>query len=142
MRSSCMCPQTPQRAMSASAVPKASVVGISPCSPSAAATARWGWRAADRQMEHVLGRSSIVESPPMPGRSLQLLSVVAPMHNEEETVGAFYDRVATALDGLPWELILVDDASTDGTAKLLDDLAERDERVGVLHLSRNFGHQA
>jgi len=78
----------------------------------------------------------------MPGRSLQLLSVVAPMHNEEETVGAFYDRVSAALDGLPWELILVDDASTDGTGKLLDELADGDERVGVLHLSRNFGHQA
>jgi glycosyltransferase involved in cell wall biosynthesis len=78
----------------------------------------------------------------MPGRSLQLLSVVAPMHNEEETVGAFYDRVSAALDGLPWELIVVDDASTDGTGRLLDELAARDERVGVLRLSRNFGHQA
>src|SRR5689334_9488986 len=78
----------------------------------------------------------------MPGRSLQLLSVVAPMHNEEETVDAFYDRVSTALDGLPWELIVVDDAATDGTGRKLDASAERGERVGVLRLSRNFGHQA
>jgi polyisoprenyl-phosphate glycosyltransferase len=76
-------------------------------------------------------------------RSLELLSVVAPMHNEEESVDAFYERVRTALQDVgPWQLVLVDDGSTDRTPELLDRLAETDPRVAVIHLSRSFGHQA
>src|SRR5918998_5935289 len=75
-------------------------------------------------------------------RTLDLLSVVAPMHNEEATVDAFYDRVRTALDGVPFELIVVDDGSTDGTREAVDRLASSDPRVAVIHLSRSFGHQA
>ena len=76
-------------------------------------------------------------------RELELLSVVAPMHNEEETVDAFYDRVRTALDGIgSFELVVVDDGSTDGTGAALDRLAQVDPRVAVIHLSRSFGHQA
>ena len=76
-------------------------------------------------------------------RSLELLSVVAPMHNEEETVDAFYERVRTALGAAgPFELVIVNDGSTDRTPELLDRLAESDPRVAVVHLSRSFGHQA
>jgi glycosyltransferase involved in cell wall biosynthesis len=71
-----------------------------------------------------------------------LVSVVAPMFDEEDTVEVFYDRVRRALDGVRFELILVDDASRDRTPELLDRLADTDPRVRVLHLSRNFGHQA
>jgi glycosyltransferase involved in cell wall biosynthesis len=72
----------------------------------------------------------------------RLLSVVAPMFDEEETVEVFYDRVLSALDGLQFELLLVDDASRDRTPEILNRLADSDPRVRVLHLSRNFGHQA
>lgn len=75
-------------------------------------------------------------------RTLRLLSVVAPMFDEQESVEVFYDRVRTALDGIAFELILVDDASRDRTPEMLDALADSDPRVRVLHLSRNFGHQA
>jgi dolichol-phosphate mannosyltransferase len=75
-------------------------------------------------------------------REPRLLSVVAPMFDEEETVDVFYERVRTALDGVAFELVLVDDASRDRTSELLNRLADSDPRVRVLHLSRNFGHQA
>jgi glycosyltransferase involved in cell wall biosynthesis len=75
-------------------------------------------------------------------RKLRLLSVVAPMFNEEGTAALFYERVVNALDGIPFEIVLVDDASKDGTGQIIDDLADRDPRVRVLRLSRNFGHQA
>jgi polyisoprenyl-phosphate glycosyltransferase len=74
-------------------------------------------------------------------RDLQLLSVVAPMLDEEGLAEQFCERVASALDGVPFELIVVDDGSTDRTPQILDALAARDDRLKVLHLSRRFGHQ-
>ena len=75
-------------------------------------------------------------------RTLGLLSVVAPVLNEENVVEAFYERVCDALQGLPFELIVVDDGSTDRTPELLERIATADPRVKVVTLSRNFGHQA
>jgi polyisoprenyl-phosphate glycosyltransferase len=74
-------------------------------------------------------------------RTLDLLSVVAPVFNEQELIAEFHARVSAALAGLPFELVLVDDGSSDGTAAVLATLAERDPRVRVVELSRNFGHQ-
>jgi dolichol-phosphate mannosyltransferase len=75
-------------------------------------------------------------------RSLGLLSVVAPVFNEEELVDVFYERATAALKGLNYELIIVNDGSSDATPERLDLLAESDERLRIVHLSRNFGHQA
>jgi dolichol-phosphate mannosyltransferase len=74
-------------------------------------------------------------------RRLGLLSVVAPVYNEEGTLEQFYARVCTALDGLRFELVLVDDGSTDTSPAILARLASSDPRVHVVYLSRNFGHQ-
>jgi dolichol-phosphate mannosyltransferase len=74
-------------------------------------------------------------------RQLSLVSVVAPMLNEEETARLFCDRVRAAMDGLPWELVVVDDGSSDATPAILAEAAAADERVKVVTLSRNFGHQ-
>jgi polyisoprenyl-phosphate glycosyltransferase len=71
-----------------------------------------------------------------------LLSVVAPMHDEEDIVGAFHARTVAALAGIDYELILVDDGSRDRTCERLRALAADDERTKVIALSRNFGHQA
>ena len=75
-------------------------------------------------------------------REMRLVSVVVPLCDEAGTVRELYARVRAALDGEPFELLLVDDASSDGTAEIVDALAEQDPRVRVIHLSRNFGHQA
>jgi polyisoprenyl-phosphate glycosyltransferase len=73
---------------------------------------------------------------------MPLVSVVAPMHDEAETVTRFHERVAAALDGEIWELVVVDDGSRDGTREALADLSGADPRVRVVTLSRSFGHQA
>jgi glycosyltransferase involved in cell wall biosynthesis len=70
-----------------------------------------------------------------------LLSVVAPVFDEEALVEAFHARVCAVLEAIPFELVLVDDGSRDGTPQLLAELAARDSRVRVIQLSRNFGHQ-
>jgi dolichol-phosphate mannosyltransferase len=75
-------------------------------------------------------------------RTLGLLSVCAPVYNEEELVEEFHRRATEALAGLNYELIIVDDGSTDSTAEKLDRLTDEDPRLRVVHLSRNFGHQA
>ncbi|MGH2956571.1 MAG: glycosyltransferase family 2 protein [Solirubrobacterales bacterium] len=72
----------------------------------------------------------------------RLISIVAPVYNELETVSELHRRISAALDGEDLELILVDDGSTDGTAEMLEELAGSDPRVRPVHLSRNFGHQA
>jgi glycosyltransferase involved in cell wall biosynthesis len=74
-------------------------------------------------------------------RELDLLSVVAPVYNEEALIDEFYARVCAALQGIPFELVLVDDGSSDGSAATLERLADHDPRVRVVFLSRNFGHQ-
>jgi dolichol-phosphate mannosyltransferase len=74
-------------------------------------------------------------------RAVRLLSVVAPVYEEEALIEAFHERVVAALEGIAFELVLVDDGSTDRTPELLAQIAGRDERVRVIELSRNFGHQ-
>lgn len=74
-------------------------------------------------------------------RELSLLSVVAPVFNEEDNVQLFCERTAEAVGAMPFEIILVDDGSSDGTPAALEALAEADRRIRVITLSRNFGHQ-
>jgi len=65
------------------------------------------------------------------------------VRNEEELLPELIDRVSRALDGLDgtWEVILVDDGSTDGTYGLAVEAHTRDPRFKVVRLSRGFGHQ-
>jgi len=63
--------------------------------------------------------------------------------NEEETLPHFYDRVMAAMErlGEPFELVLINDGSRDGSFRAMRALHERDPRVRVVDFSRNFGHQ-
>ncbi len=81
-------------------------------------------------------------APRHPSRSPALLSVVAPVYNEEQLIELFAQRAIAALADFTFELVLVNDGSSDATPRLLDRLADQDPRVRVIHLSRNFGHQA
>jgi len=71
------------------------------------------------------------------------LSIVVPLYNEEAVVSAFHDRLAPVLDrlGLSTEVIYVNDGSTDRSLSLLLDLRQRDSRVAIIDLSRNFGKE-
>lgn len=72
-----------------------------------------------------------------------LVSVVAPVFNEHETLEELHRRLTATLAPLDsYEIVLVDDGSTDGSWDRLLELAARDARVRLLRLSRNFGHQA
>ena len=72
------------------------------------------------------------------------LSIVVPIFNEKENIAPLYDKVREALDalGAPWELVLVDDGSKDGSSELLDAVAEKDARITVVHFVRNYGQTA
>lgn len=81
---------------------------------------------------------------PTPTAPPDLITVVSPAHNEADGIEAFHQRLVAAVTEIPnasWEFIYVEDGSTDATFAKLSDIAETDDRVRVLRLSRNFGHQ-
>src|SRR3954469_13635419 len=77
-----------------------------------------------------------------PADDTALVSVVAPVYNEIETLPEFHRRVSEALAGRTHELVLVGDGPTDGPGLLLQELGDPRTAVRPLHLSRNVGHQA
>jgi len=70
-------------------------------------------------------------------------SIIAPIYNELENIPELYRRISYVMDstGEPWELILVDDGSTDGSTQAIRDLAKGDACVRPVIFARNFGHQ-
>jgi dolichol-phosphate mannosyltransferase len=74
---------------------------------------------------------------------VKTLDAVVPVYNEEAILPELNRRLAETLESLPygWRVIYVDDGSRDGTPGLLARFASEDSRVGVVHLSRNFGQQ-
>jgi glycosyltransferase involved in cell wall biosynthesis len=72
------------------------------------------------------------------------LSVVIPLYNEEENIRLLHERLRKALDplGKEYEILFVDDGSTDGTLSILEEIQTNDQRVIVLSLRRNFGQTA
>jgi dolichol-phosphate mannosyltransferase len=70
-------------------------------------------------------------------------SIVAPIFNEIDNLPELHRRVSEVMDssGEPWELLLVDDGSTDGSTDKIRELAKQDKRVRPVIFARNFGHQ-
>lgn len=70
-------------------------------------------------------------------------SIVAPVYNERESLRLFYERVAQTMTqlGEPWELILVNDGSSDGSLEVMRALTAEDIHVKYVNFARNFGHQ-
>lgn len=70
-------------------------------------------------------------------------SIVVPVYNEEEVLLEFYRRTTATLQGTKegYEIVFVNDGSTDNTLSILRELNSRDASIKVINFSRNFGHQ-
>ncbi len=73
-----------------------------------------------------------------------MISVVIPAYNEEENIPILYEKLKKVLDNLgeDYEIIFVDDGSTDGTYEILKEIAQKDKKVKVIRFRRNFGQTA
>jgi len=72
-----------------------------------------------------------------------VISVIAPVYNEKDSLNELYRRVSEVMNSQldTWELVLVDDGSTDGSTEMMRELAKQDGRVRPVIFARNFGHQ-
>ncbi len=76
---------------------------------------------------------------------MKKISVLIPCHNEEKSLPLLYPELVKLMDSISnyeWELMFVNDGSTDGTLELLRQLRQQDQRVNFVDLSRNFGKEA
>ncbi len=80
-------------------------------------------------------------SEPRPGPAT-LVSVVVPVYDEEPNLGPLVAEIAAALDGIEFELLVVDDGSRDGSAATLTRLAAAEPRLRALRHDRNYGQSA
>ena len=84
-----------------------------------------------------------IQGDEAPARDGVDISIVIPVFNESENIQVLYERLLVTLDelSLDYEIIFVDDGSRDNSAELMCSIASKDQRVAVVELARNFGHQ-
>jgi dolichol-phosphate mannosyltransferase len=70
-------------------------------------------------------------------------SIIAPIFNERENLPELHRRITEVMTSTrePWELVLVDDGSTDGSSDIIRDMAQKDRHIRPVIFARNFGHQ-
>jgi len=100
-------------------------------------------REAARASGEIPARDAALSSP-MKGESRLDLSILIPVYNEAESLPDLAERLVQALEEFSqsWEILLVNDGSTDSSGRILDKLAAADRRFKVIHLRRNFGQTA
>jgi dolichol-phosphate mannosyltransferase len=78
-----------------------------------------------------------------PQKTMPDISVVTPVYNEQENISLLHQRLTDVFTkhGKSYEIVFVNDGSKDNSLIMLDDIAEKDDRVVVVDLARNFGHQ-
>lgn len=94
-------------------------------------------------MSELSSRTAFPTAPTEHGRECRLLSVVIPMLNEAKGLDGLIAKLKPTLDGIgvPWEVVFVDDGSTDGSLGMLRQLNAADGRFRAISLSRNFGKE-
>ena len=92
--------------------------------------------------QHSLDKLRATYLPKLPSGVTPVFSVVVPVFNEAEGLAEFHRRLSRVMDGLgAWEVIYVNDGSTDAGLAVLRGLHEADPRAAVLNLARNFGKE-
>lgn len=75
-------------------------------------------------------------------RTSKDVSVISPVYNEQDNLKELYERIKSVIPSrFTWELIFVDDGSTDNLREVLQDICLKDNRVISIFLSKNYGHQ-
>lgn len=74
---------------------------------------------------------------------MKSLQIIVPVFNEQEVVDLFYEKMKQILQtcSIQWTILFIDDGSTDGTVQHIEFLKHKDDRVGFITLSRNFGKE-
>src|SRR5205085_476139 len=127
-------------------------------SPAAQAAFRdCDWRRLGKAGEVVINERANCHSPPrkarvnsapylrpLASRPTMTVSVVVPICNELENISLLYQQLAAVLPSMnrPWEIVFVDDGSTDGSSERLKQIAAADEHVKVVRFRRNYGQTA
>ncbi|MAY81481.1 MAG: glycosyltransferase [Deltaproteobacteria bacterium] len=70
------------------------------------------------------------------------VSLVIPVYNERDNLAPLHQAIVAAMGATAYEIVLVDDGSHDGSARVLDELARNDQRIRVIHFVRNYGQTA
>lgn len=71
-----------------------------------------------------------------------LISIVVPCYNEADNIFILVNKIEKVMVPYPFEIILVNDGSTDGTAQVVEIMSQKNKSIKYIHFSRNFGHQA
>ena len=76
-------------------------------------------------------------------KSKPTYTIVAPIYNEIDNLLVLYERISAVMDqtGEPWEIVMVDDGSSDGSTDSIKEFSQKDPRVKPVIFARNFGHQ-
>jgi dolichol-phosphate mannosyltransferase len=69
-------------------------------------------------------------------------SIVVPVYNEEGNITELHNRLKSILERKSWELIFINDCSTDSSLKIIKKLSDKNKNIKYISFSRNFGHQA